>query len=120
MLDEALEAGCSKAPHHCSIGNYFLDSLCAVLEQRVCSWCLSMIDNGVSIRRRTTQAQKTPDQLIDKLNAYILKVRRLQKRMDYVLKNIIVIKTRYNDNLFCIFLVTSLYWGKLSGPLGLR
>ena len=45
--------------------------------------------NGLSIRRRTTQAQKTPDQLINKLSAYILKVRRLRKRMNYELKNII-------------------------------
>ena len=36
--------------------------------------------NGLSIRRQTTQAQKTPDQLIDKLSAYILKLRRLRKR----------------------------------------
>lgn len=45
--------------------------------------------NGLSIRRRTTQTQKTPDQLIDKLSAYILKLRRLRKRMNYELKNII-------------------------------
>ena len=45
--------------------------------------------NGLSIRRRTTQAQKTPDQLIDKLSAYILKLRRLRKQMNYELKNII-------------------------------
>ena len=31
--------------------------------------------NGLSLRRRTTEAQKTPDQLIDKLCAYILKIR---------------------------------------------
>ena len=48
-----------------------------------------MASNGLSIRRRTTQAQKTPKQLIDKLCAYVLKIRRLRKRMNYDLSNII-------------------------------
>ena len=41
-----------------------------------------MARNGLSIRRRTTLAQKTPKQLIDKLCAYVLKMRRLCKRMN--------------------------------------
>ena len=44
--------------------------------------------NGLSVRRRTTEAQKSPDQLIDKLCAYILKIRRLRMKMNYKLKNI--------------------------------
>ena len=44
--------------------------------------------NGLSVRRRTTEAQKSPDQLIDKLCAYILKVRRLRNKMNYELGNI--------------------------------
>ena len=48
-----------------------------------------MTRNGLSIKRRTTQAQKTPKQLIDKLCAYVLKIRRLRKRMNYDLSNII-------------------------------
>lgn len=50
-----------------------------------------MKQNGLSIRHWTTQAQKTPDQLIDKLGTYILKVRWLQKWMNNELKNIIAI-----------------------------
>lgn len=41
--------------------------------------------NGLSMRRRTTEAQKSPDQLIDKLYAYILKIRRLSMTMNYEL-----------------------------------
>ena len=48
-----------------------------------------MARNGLSIRRRTTQAKKTPKQLIDKLCAYVLKIRKLGKRMNYDLSNII-------------------------------
>ncbi len=44
--------------------------------------------NGLSIRRRTTEAQKNPNQLVDKLCAFILKVRRLRRRMNYELRNI--------------------------------
>ena len=44
--------------------------------------------NALSVRRRTTEAQKSPDQLIDKLCAYILKIRRLRMKMNYELKNI--------------------------------
>ena len=44
--------------------------------------------NGLSMRRRTTEGQKSPDQLIDKLCAYILKIRRLRMKMNYELKNI--------------------------------
>ena len=43
--------------------------------------------NGLSVRRHTTEAQKSPDQLIDKLCAYILKIRRLRMMMNYELKN---------------------------------
>ena len=35
-----------------------------------------MARNGLSVRRRTTESQKDPDRLIDKLIAYILQVRR--------------------------------------------
>ena len=44
--------------------------------------------NALSVRRRTTEAQKSPDQLIDELCAYILKIRRLRMKMNYELKNI--------------------------------
>ena len=45
-----------------------------------------MARNGLCIRRCTTEAQK---KLVDKLCAYILKVKRLRMRMNYDLKNII-------------------------------
>ena len=45
--------------------------------------------NGLSLRRRTTEAHKTPDQLVDKLCAYNLKIRRLRTRFNYDLRNII-------------------------------
>ena len=48
-----------------------------------------MARNGLSLRRRTTEAQKNPNQLVNKICAYILKVRRLRKRMDYGLNSII-------------------------------
>ena len=48
-----------------------------------------MARNGLSIRQHTTQDQKTPKQLIDKLCAYILKIRRLCKQMNSDLSNII-------------------------------
>ena len=48
-----------------------------------------MAKNGLSIRRRTTQAQKSPKQLIDKLCTYVLKIRRLRNQMNYDLSNII-------------------------------
>ena len=47
-----------------------------------------MSRNGMSVKCRTTEAQKSPDQLIDKLCAYILKLRRLRMKMNYELKNI--------------------------------
>ena len=34
--------------------------------------------NGLSLLRRTTQAQKTPEQIIDKVTSYILYVRQLK------------------------------------------
>ena len=45
--------------------------------------------HGLSIRRRTTEAQKNPSQLIDKLCTYIMKVRKLRQRMNYDMKYII-------------------------------
>ena len=39
--------------------------------------------NGLSLRRRATEAQKTPNQLTDKLCTYILKIRRLHTRFNY-------------------------------------
>ena len=45
--------------------------------------------NGLTVRRCTTVAQKRPDQLIDKLCAYILKVRRLRRKMNYALEDIL-------------------------------
>ena len=44
--------------------------------------------NGLSLRRRRTEAQKT-DELIDRLYAYILKIRRFHTRFNYDLRNII-------------------------------
>ena len=48
-----------------------------------------MLRNGLSLRRRTTQAQKTPDQIIDKVIAYILYVRQFKRRNNYDLDCII-------------------------------
>ena len=45
--------------------------------------------HGLSIRRRTTEAQKNPSQLIDKLCAYIIKVRILHQRVNYDMQDII-------------------------------
>ena len=42
-----------------------------------------MARNGLSVRRRTTESQKDPDRLIDKLIAYILQVRRQRNRHSY-------------------------------------
>ena len=56
--------------------------------------------NGLTIiRRRTMEAQKSPDQLTDKLCGYVLKVRRLRQKMNYYLKNIIAMNetTVWND-----------------------
>lgn len=47
--------------------------------------------NGLSMRRRTTESQKSPDQLIDRLCAYILKIRRLRMKMNYELNNIFAV-----------------------------
>ena len=44
--------------------------------------------HGLSIHRRTTEAQKNPSQLIDKL-AYVVKVRKLRQRVNYDMKDII-------------------------------
>ena len=45
--------------------------------------------NGLTIQGRTTEAQKSPDQLTNKLCGYVLKVRSLHQKMNYDLKNII-------------------------------
>ena len=47
--------------------------------------------HGLSIRRRTTEAQKNPSQLIDKLCAYVVKVRKLRQRVNYDMEDIIAI-----------------------------
>ena len=47
-----------------------------------------MIRNGLSLRRRTTQAQKTPEKIIEKLVSYILYIRRMKKKQ-YDLSQII-------------------------------
>ena len=39
-----------------------------------------MSRNGLSLSRRTSQAQKTPEQIIDKVISYILYVRQLKQR----------------------------------------
>lgn len=48
-----------------------------------------MARNGLSVRRRTTESQKDPDRLIDKLIAYILQVRRQRDRFSYSHSDII-------------------------------
>ena len=56
------------------------------------SWvqkCMSR--NGLSVRRRTTESQKDPDRLIDKLIACILEVRRQRSRHSYSYSDIIAI-----------------------------
>jgi len=45
--------------------------------------------NGLSLRRRTTIAQKDLDQLINKLVSYIVQVRRLQMKQNYLPSDII-------------------------------
>ena len=48
-------------------------------------------EHDLSIRRRTTEAQKNPSQLIDKLCAYVVKVRKLRQRVNYDMEDIIAI-----------------------------
>ena len=48
-----------------------------------------MSRNGLSLRHRTTQTQKTPEQIIDKVISYILYVRQLKQRNNYNLDCII-------------------------------
>ena len=68
----------------------------AIHEQKCKAWQVSpsfiasngwvqkcMARNGLSVRRRTTESQKDPDRLIDKLIAYILQVRRQRNRHSY-------------------------------------
>ena len=45
--------------------------------------------NGLSLRRRTTTAQKGPSHMIDKLVGYILQVRRLSRQFSYTPDSII-------------------------------
>ena len=45
--------------------------------------------HGLSLRRKTTVAQKDPEQLVDKLGAYVLQARILSKRFGYQPCNII-------------------------------
>ena len=45
--------------------------------------------NGLSLRRKTTQAQQDPTKLIDKLIAYILQIRRLRRKHGYRDSNIV-------------------------------
>ena len=49
--------------------------------------------HGLSIRRRTTEAQKNPSQLIDKLCAYVVKVRKLRQRVNYEMEDIAMDET---------------------------
>ena len=39
--------------------------------------------NGLSLRRKTSIAQKDPDRVIDKLVAFVLQVRRLSSKHNY-------------------------------------
>ena len=48
-----------------------------------------MSRNGLSSRRRTTQVQKTPEQIIDKVISHVLYVRPLKQRNNYDLDCII-------------------------------
>ena len=45
--------------------------------------------NCLSLRQRTTTAQKDPAQLINKLVAYVLEVRRLTEQHKYIPESII-------------------------------
>ena len=61
--------------------------------------------HGLSIRRRTTVAQKDPEQLINKLVAYVLQARRLSKLFGYQPCNIIAIRvaTKFRMSEFMTF-----------------
>ena len=48
-----------------------------------------MTHNGLSLRRCTTQAQKTPEKIIEKLISYILYVLRFEEKNKYNLSQII-------------------------------
>ena len=74
----------------------------AIHEQKCKAWQVSpsfiasngwlpkcMARNGLSVRRRTTESQKDPDRLIDKLIAYILQVRGQRSRHSYSHSDII-------------------------------
>ena len=50
-----------------------------------------MARSGLSVRRRTTEPQKDPDRLIDKLIAYILEIRRQRNRFSYSHSDIIAV-----------------------------
>ena len=55
-----------------------------------------MCRNNLSPRRRITMAQKDPSFMIEKIVAYILHVRRIQRKFEYEPGNIIArMKPRY-------------------------
>ena len=45
--------------------------------------------HGLAIRRKTTESQKDPEKLIDKLIAYVLQIRRQRKKIAYQNRDII-------------------------------
>ena len=45
--------------------------------------------NGLSLRRKTSIAQQDPERMIAKLVSYVIQVRRLQKKHEYSLSDII-------------------------------
>ena len=53
-----------------------------------------MSRNGLWLHCRTTQTQKTPEQIIDKVISYILYVRQLKQRNNYDLDCIIAMDER--------------------------
>ena len=48
-----------------------------------------MARHGLSLRRKTTVAQKDPEQLIDKLVGYVLHIRRFCMKYNYLPSSII-------------------------------
>ena len=51
-------------------------------------WCENfMRRHGLSLRRKTTTAQKTPSFLLDRLVSYFMHVRRLQKQHSFALSD---------------------------------
>lgn len=57
-----------------------------------------MARNGLCNRQCTKEAKRDPNQLVDKICAYIVKVKRLHQKMYYDLCNIVMDKTAiWND-----------------------